>query len=406
MVQSFHRPDDPPLTGRDLADALTAPDGEGLRDLLALAREGSTDSRRHLAFQMTDLFGATGRPLSERASDLAAEILGQLIRAFEIQVRSELSARLADKPGVPHSLIVMLANDDIEVARPILLESALLSPGDLIDIIGTHGPGHHVVIAMRKSLPEAVCDALVETDDLTVIETMLRNPGARISPSTMAYLVEEANWIEAYRAPLTKRRELPVPLAKRLYALVSAALRTHIVERFDIDPTTLDDALEEIVVDKSGSSQEAADGTRDPEPAGRNLEDQTESQEAITAELLITLLRGGQRELFEDRFAQISGLKQPRLERVLYGAQGRDLAVACRALGIAKSDFAVIVFLCHRDGPASEVEDPRAVAQVIEFFDQMEPTAALNRLRQWQRDDAYATAIDDVEQSRKRGDDA
>lgn len=405
MVKIFQRSDSTPLTGQQMAEALSSPGGEGLQALLALARDGSADSRKHLAFEMTDLFGVPERPLSDRARDLAAEILGQLIQAFEIEIRSELSARLADKPDVPHALILMLANDEIEVARPILLQSKILSPGDLIDIISGHGPGHQVIIAMRKTLPEAVCDALVETDDLSVIETMLKNSGARISPSTMAYLVEEANWIEAYRAPLVQRQELPVPLAKRLYALVSAALRTHILERFDIDPTTLDDALEDMVVRKGGgraSKTDASDGDAAQERATKAAPAAEES----APEELIRLLRGGQRESFEARFAALSKLRQPRLGRVLYGAQGRDLAVACRALGISKNDFAVIVFLCHRDGPAAEVEDPRAVAQVIEFFDQMEPSAAMLRLRQWQRDECYATAIDDVERSREPADDA
>ncbi len=119
------------------------------------------------------------------------------------------------------------------------------------------------------------------------------------------------------------------------------------------------------------------------------------------AQVLITLLRSGNRSRFEQRFAKLSGLRSPRLERVLYGADGKELAVACRALGIDKKAFAVIVFLCRQCGPhgalGAAVDDPRAVAQVIDYFDQMEPGAAQVRLRRWRRNPDYVAAIEDLE---------
>ena len=427
------------------------------RLLLALARDQSTAGRRGLAFSMADLFGAGGG-ISQRSRELAAQILDRLIRDFETDLRRALAERLASKPDVPRALILLLANDAIEVARPVLLESEVLLPDDLLDIIERRGADHQLAIAMRRSLTETVCLALVATDNVAVIEALLKNECAPIPQRTLDYLVEEAHWVEAYCEPLVQRQELRPPLARRLYALVSAALRAHILEHFDIDPEALDDELEPLVAARAGTTasppasppaapagqgagpaapstaalsavEPAVGRTSHPaasEVAGGQASEQqavqtgtagtadqaAEALEAspgpaapdwqeVTPELLITLLRRGDRGQFEQCFAQLSGLRAPRLERVLYGAEGKELAVACRGLGIDKKAFAVIVFLCRQGAPqivpGTEVDDPRAVAQVIDYFDQMEPAAALVRLRRWRRNPDYVAAIEELE---------
>lgn len=398
----------------------------GPRTLLDLARDGSAGGRRRLAFSMTDLFDEPAEVLTERSRDLAAEILDQLIRAFETKVRRELAERLATKKGVPHSLIVMLANDEIEVARPILLESALLGEADLIAIVRNCGLGHQQTIAMRSPLGEAVCDALVETDNVAVIQTLLKNRQAKIAEPTMAYIVEEAHWVDAYREPLVQRQELKPPLARRLYRLVSAALRSHILEHFDIDPNELDDALEEVVAEperprrqKARSEDEPLSGPVPPlespidsptvdladAAVDASLAGQLASVQDVTPQLLIKLLRQGEREIFEQCFAELSQLPPTQLHEVLYGPDGKDMAIVCRALDIDKNDFALMLFLCRQNSPGGDVEDPREVAQLIEYFGQLPLEAAKTQLRKWQRDPGYMAAVDAVERSRKHAND-
>ena len=396
------------------------------RALLDLARDGSAQGRRRLAFSMTDLFDEPVESLTERSRDLAAEILDRLIRAFETKVRRELAERLATKTGVPHSLIVMLANDEIEVARPILLESALLGEADLIAIIRERGLEHQQTIAMRSPLGKAVCDALVGTDNVAVIQTLLRNRTAQIAEPTMAYIVEEAHWVDAYREPLVQRKELQPPLVRRLYRLVSAALRSHILEHFDIDPNDLDDALEDVVTEperarrrKAGPDARSTASPPGPlespvdsaakaaaEPAfDASLAGQLASVQDVTPQLLIKLLRQGERAIFEQCFADMAQLPPAQLHEVLYGAEGKDMAVVCRALDIDKNDFALMLFLCRQNSPGEQVEDPREVAQLIQYFGQLSPEAAKNQLRRWQRDPGYAAAVDRVERGRKHAND-
>lgn len=361
------------------------------KELIEFARVGTAQSRHTLAVEMTDLFGEPKILTSERERDLAAEILERLIRAFEVEIRRDLAERLSSKPLVPRGLILMLAHDEIEVARPILLGSEAVTADDLIAVIHGRGIAHQRCIAQRDGIDEPVCNALVATDSVDVIKTLLHNSGARISEATMAYLVEEAHWVESYREPLIERRELEPPLARRLYSLVSAALRKHILERFDLDPSALDDALEDIVVERGGGGRVS------------RLATQIAGLRRVTPELLIKVMRGGDRPLFEQLLAQHAELSEDLLRRILYGNDGREVAILCRALDFEKSEFAVIFFLTSQGGPGREVQDPRDVAPLMDFFDHLEPAQARQTLDLWRRDPDYVAAVMDFDE--RDGDD-
>ena len=70
-----------------------------------------------------------------RKRTLMLEILRHVIHDVEMQVRRKLALQLANKSDPPHDLILMLANDVIEVAFPILEGSPILTDEDLLAII-------------------------------------------------------------------------------------------------------------------------------------------------------------------------------------------------------------------------------------------------------------------------------
>jgi len=355
------------------------------KELLGLAHDRSADARYVLASRITDLYAEheVGLGAPERA--LVDEILDNLVRAFEIDLRRRLAERLSTRAKVPQALLLFLASDAIEVARPILLRSEALGTEDLVGLILRQGQAHRMAIAQRAVLSEPVSRALVATENVVVIETLLRNPGARFDHATMSHLIGEARWVERFREPLARRPDLSPEFAVQLYALVSATLRKHILEHFDIDPETLDSAL----ADAPDQAHPEAAAAAEPEPPGAPpdpaLTDHLASMQEVTPQLLIRVLRRGDTALFEALFGRLSGLHRPRLKRVLYEASGRELAIACRALGLAKAQFAVILFLTRRGESTGGVKDPRDVARLMTYFERLSPTASLERLRRWRR---------------------
>ena len=85
-----------------------------LPDLIALAEEDSSEKRRALLRELTEhFFGSVRTPAEDKLYDA---VLVKLADDMETAVRAELSARFANAPDAPHTLIRRLANDEAAVA--------------------------------------------------------------------------------------------------------------------------------------------------------------------------------------------------------------------------------------------------------------------------------------------------
>ena len=342
--------------------------------------------------------------LSERERALMSDILGKLIGQFEQAVRKELAMRLADSAAVPSDLVVLLANDEIEVARPILLHSMVLSDEELIEIIHRRTMEHQLAIAMRRSLSARVSAALAETENVDVVKALLENDQAEISAATMEYLVEESRRVDDYQEPLLRREHLDPRLARRMYWWVSAALRSYIVRHFDIDLAQLDDEIEETIARLAGCHGQAGTGDGESRPAaqpaaqfqGGKLAAQLARAGLITPELLVRTLRQGQILLFEHLFAAATGLDPVRVGRILLDPSARMLTIACRAIDMDREHFAAIYLLRHQ-GSDRRVRDPRELSRIMRLFDSISVADAVQVVRQWRRDPAYVAAIEQIE---------
>ncbi len=381
-----------------MADLQTLEGPPDPRQLLRLAQDRSVQARKALVNTITDVFAERSSGMSEREHALMNEILAKLVREFEMSVRRELAERLAARETAPHDLIVVLANDEIEVARPILRRSTVLQTPELVEIIKNRTHEHQLSIAMRRSVTEIVSDSLVETGNSDVITTLLQNDNAQITDATLSYLVDEARRVDSYQDPLVRRKDLPLPLARTMYRWVSVALRSHILDNFDIDPFELDDELEQLSSAKT--DQETREGAESGTRSVRVLAERLHVGDQITPEFLIQSLRRGEIALFEASFGQISGLTSPRLQRVLYESSGKDLAIAARALEINRSHFSLLFLLTRKGRSGQSASDPRAIARAMGCFDQIAPEGARQVLRHWQRAVDYLDAIEEIEEKR------
>jgi len=351
-----------------------------LAKLSDMARDRSPAGRRALADKVGDFYFA-GHSLSNRERDLVVDILRQVLRDAEMDVRLGLAERLACHAEAPHDLIVTLANDRIEIAAPILLRSDVLLDTDLIDVIRRHAEAHQVAVAKRPTVSAVVGDALVNTGNMLVAETLLTNPGASLSPQAMTRLTAAARRVPPLREPLLGRPELTSDLATRIYWLVSQELRRSILDRYQISRQQLDAALQSTV-------QDLVDGTR-----GRTslTVEQLETVErlaeasAITPQVLIQTLRLGQIDLFKALFGRIAGLGPETMHLLIAESGGEALTLACRAMRIDKGFFASIFLLSRAARPGEQIVDPRELSRVLALYDRVTPEAALPILQGWRQ---------------------
>lgn len=366
-----------------------------LESLLALARQKSKAGRKNLFTTVKDLFFESEGELSDRERALMGDILRKLVHDVEREMRQEISERLAERTDAPHDLVVELANDDIEVAHPVLMKSSVLQDIDLIEIVRHRTQAHQVTIAIRKDVSEDVSRALVDTGDPDVIATLLKNDDAAISRSLMEYLVAESKRVDTFQNPLVNRRDLPPDLARKMYWWVSAALRKHIVENCDVDATAIDDAIED-TVNETLAREDREDA---PLSEAEMFAQQMAERGKITEDFLLQTLRQGEISLFEACFANYVDLRLRLVRRLLYEPGGEGLSMACKAAGFKRGTFATI-FQLTREGRASKQPfDPNEVSRVSEFYDRLHHDHAVTIITRWRRDTDYLNALNEIEET-------
>lgn len=374
-----------------IRDATAPADASGIdaevSTLLSLAAKKSRQGRADLYRAISDLFERRGDMLSDGERTLMLDILRRLTGEVERAVRGALARRIAGSDRVPPALVQLLASDEIEVAYPILVESALLRDPDLIEVIRHRSMQHQLAISVRQELSEPVTSALVDAGHEDVIVSLLNNPGARISDDVMQHLVEESRRIDRYQRPLVGRRDLPERLAKRMCAWVSAALRQHITEHFDIDPHELDQELSAIA--QAGMAPDPA-----AESAAQRLVDKLHAAGELTPRFVIKSLSQGQVTLFEVAMAKLTELDPVMVRRVAYAAGGEALAVACRAIGIDRAAFVTVFRLTRKaTGRSDEEMDQVGLRRLTKFYDRTSREAAEVVVQSWRQDKDYTAAL-------------
>jgi uncharacterized protein (DUF2336 family) len=357
-----------------------------LRDLMGFAQRKTQQSRRVLFDNINDLFLSSDGRLSDRERTLMVEILGKLIHEMEMQVRRALAARLAQMETAPRELLLMLANDDAEVARPILRASKLLSDPDLIEIVKQRSQEHLLVIALRAPLSAEVAEAIVDNGDDRVIEQLLKNPDAVLSRRALEYLVGESQRVDSFQEPLLSRHDLTPDLAHRMFWWVSAALRKVVLTRFSVDAALLDDALRESA---RSAIAETVTGGKDTHVT-RLIQGLVEAN-ALDHRFLVQALRGGKFSAFIAGFAHLAQLDPTIIRRAVFDPGGESLAVIAKTIGVDRNMFASL-FLLSRQG-ASSVTAPKQLQELLKFFDSLTAEQARNAARFWRADSEYLKAI-------------
>lgn len=359
--------------------------------LMSLARQKSAASRSELTNVIIDLFDNQSSVLSERQRAQMYGILETIINDIEVSVRQAVAGRLALMDDVPRNLVSQLANDEINVAFPILSRSGLLRDADLIEVIKLRTEEHMLAITMRKFVSENVSEAIVETGREPVIISLLKNANARISTNTMEYLVEQSKRVDSFQEPILSRDELNPNLAKKMFLWVSAALRQHIVSQFNLDKATVDELLEQ------ATAEEIAATGQGQKKKVAELADALREEGLVTVEMLTTALREGEVPLFVALFAQVSKLREHLIQRLVFEQGGEGLAIACRGIGMSEKEFLELYEYCHLAKAGTKEEVEAQIPSLRAFYVNTPRKAAVDVLKMWHRGSDYLGALRELE---------
>jgi len=302
-------------------------------------------SREEIYLAVASLYRIQGPELNNRERDLTREILRRLTRDVEMAVRIALAERLADDVTAPADLILLLVDDAIDVARPLILRSPLLTERDILRLVANAGAAHQEAVAERPGIGVPVTDALVQCQVDSVLVTLARNATAKISESAYRALVDRSRSIPGLQEPLLKRADLPVELAHRMSMWVSDALKTYIQVNYKIAPDKIAAALSEA----TDTLQRSAGTLMDlPGDSAQKLIDKLAVSGQIKAGFLMRVLSQGQIDLFELGFARLLEVDLCRFRQLFYDGGVRVVALSCRAGGIDKAAFPTVFNLSRQ----------------------------------------------------------
>ncbi len=324
---------------------------EHLDSLARISKQTSSEGRQTLLREVTDMFiGSPPGGLSDSEMTHFGDIMEKLAFDLEMKVRKHLADTLSDVDAAPHELLVRLASDEVEVARPLLMKSGLLRDTDLLEIIKQCSQEHLLAVSMRAQVSEPISDALVEKGDDTVLGSLAGNAGAELSPSAMETMVARSEDGDGdLQEALVTRKDLPGELMRKMYRHVSIALREHILAQgIDIAGGEVDELLAE-----AQDWLASEDGGENLTPAEKFI-NRKEQLHQLKPELLVKLLREGKVQEFTAGIAKMSKIDLTTARQAILDKSGEKLAVICKSLEIDNLMFSQLVDLMDSEHKRDE----------------------------------------------------
>lgn len=341
------------------------------------AEETSSDKRRELLRQATDVFLAEGRAMS--AADMATldEVVQSVASDLSAEVRAELSRKISAAPIPFMRTARKLAMDDIEIARPVLEHSRALSQNDLLDVIAQKSSDHMMAVTRRDDIGETVSSALVDRGEDRVVVSLLENRTAKISEQTYEQVAQRAETSPVLQAPFVRRAGVPLHLLSDVYLKVETDLRREILKQYEgVPPAELEAAFERSrtrVSKTYGALPENFDAVR------REIEGLAR-QEKLTPPTLVTILRQGpqRRTAFVLAFAKLTDMNYELVDKLVATTDLDALAMLCRAAGFDRALFVTLAMLIvGKDAPMGRVKE------FGELYNSVPPETAQRAIRFW-----------------------
>lgn len=352
------------------------PAASRLPELIALAQEPSSESRRALLRELTEsFFGAATRSPSEMA--LYDEVLSGLALEMEAGVRAELAQRFAGAADAPVGLVRRLAADEAEVALPILARSPVLSETDLLAVARSHGQAHLRAVSGRADVTEALSDLIVQRGDDETLGVLLRNDDARLSRATARTAVERAKVNPALHEAAVQRRNLPPELLNEMYFVVETRLRQQIVaQNALLGPEVIEAALE-----ATHNRFAVEDGVLPPDHAEAAAQiDAIMAKGPISPQTLVRLLRQPSRTAFLIALCRLADIDFGLAAQIVARQEVDALAVLAKAADLDRPLFMTLVVVILGDG------GPNAMGRAQEYghlYGDLTRDQALRTVRFW-----------------------
>ena len=311
---------------------------EGMSAQIPLELPKEHGVRRQLAKRLSDVICIPASQLTPQERHMAGDVLVELLRSTDTELRESVAKRLVMLNEAPRTILVILAKDDIKIARHIL-EKATLSDSDLIQIAQKVSTEHRMMIAQRRKISDSVVDVIVQFLEEDVVETLLKNKGAEFSETALQRILTISRGHQPYVTQLVKRVELRPSHGLTMFWWSDTQNRKKILHRFGVTRKVLQESCGDLF------PKAAAEGWNDAgvrkalqfvERRQRNRAAIERSKyESLEAAIQTAAETGLTRELTEE-ISYMCGIKPATGAQILTDKGGEGLAIICKATGLKR----------------------------------------------------------------------
>lgn len=306
-----------------------------LTDMVDLAREKSSEKRRELMGRVADHFVEGSNDYSNQELKLFSQIISKLLEEMDTQSRFELSQKISKNANTPHDITLKLANEEIEIARPMLENSPNLTSEDLLSLVAAKDMKHRLAISHRSDLNEQITDKLIQHGECEILQSISGNKKARISDWGFGALAQYAPGDELIQNNLADRNDMSITAAKKVLPLLAPDAQQKLLGLIRDDEGELMNLVTQAVRDTSL----------------KNIENKINRINAIkllaemhagerTLDAVITLLAKQDRPMdCAMILSQLSQIPEIQVAGSLLRINGDAIALLCKALEISKQSF-------------------------------------------------------------------
>ncbi len=308
-------------------------------DLIALSYDRSDESRAGLLHSLSNLFTKGADSLSDRESQLFAELLCRLADQVPVEARAELSEKLAPLAFTPHAVALRLATDDDRTVFAVMLEhSVVLTEADLRAIASSRSQGHLLAIARRKDLSERVTDVLAIRGNAAVLVRVTANTTARFSDLGVEWLAMRGIDYPKVLMALSRRADMPRERLNRAVEALDDETRGKLENLIALSPRLAillkGGENEAVLLKKERLEREIASLIRRVKQGYVTLDD-----------CIARFAREGRIAMMAELLTQATELEEAHIAKAL--AHGNDLALAvvCRSLSVSNNAYLMLAHM-------------------------------------------------------------
>lgn len=344
------------------------------------------DVRRSLAKRLADVICIPESQLPPQERHMAGDVLVEMLRSADMELRESVAKRLVMLNEAPRTILMILAKDDIRVARHVLEKTKSLTDSDLIQISRKVSGAHRKEMAQRRKVSDAVVDAMVEFLEEDVVETLLANKGASFSETALQRILTMSRSHAPYVKLLLRREELRPSHGLTMFWWADNECRRKILRRFSVARTVLQESCIDLY------QKAAADGWSDSavRKALQFIERRQRNRAAIERSpyegleqaIDIAEENGMTREMTQE-ISFMAGIKPATGAQILMDKSGEAIAVLCKAPGLKREYITKIWKSLKRPSMNADGTVHADLARIIAVYDEISTDKAQTVLRYW-----------------------